>query len=50
MGKEFVALLGGSVEADGIIYLVVCGERYLLVAAIDRARRGIDKMLNTFLV
>lgn len=32
---QFVALLCCSVEADGVVHLVVCGVRYFLVAAID---------------
>lgn len=46
MGHQLVALLCGSVKRYGIINLVVCGVRHLLVTAIDRGGRGIDKMLD----
>lgn len=36
MGHKLVALLGGGVEAHGVVYLVVCRIGHLLVAAIDR--------------
>lgn len=36
MGHKLVALLGGGVEAYGIVYLVVCRIRHFLVATIDR--------------
>ena len=36
MSHKLVALLGGGVEAHGVVYLVVCRIRHLLVAAIDR--------------
>ena len=36
MGHQLVALLGGGVEAYGVVHLVVCRIRHLLVAAIDR--------------
>ena len=36
MGHQLVALLRGGVEAYGVVYLVVCRIRHLLVAAIDR--------------
>ena len=36
MGHQLVALLGGGVEAHGVVHLVVCRIRHLLVAAIDR--------------
>ena len=38
VGHELVALLGSGVEGDGVIHLILGGIRYLLVAAIDRAR------------
>lgn len=46
MGKEFVALLGGSIETDGVIYLVVSGVRNLLVAAIYTTATGVNKMFD----
>lgn len=36
MGHQLVALLRGGVEAYGVVYLVFCRIRHLLVAAIDR--------------
>ena len=36
MGHQLVALLRGGVEAYGVVHLVVCRIRHLLVAAIDR--------------
>ena len=36
MGHQLVALLGGGVEAHGVVHLVVCRIGHLLVAAIDR--------------
>ena len=36
MGHQLVALLGGGVEAYGVVHLVVCRIRHFLVAAIDR--------------
>ena len=35
MGHQLVALLGGGIEAYGVVHLVVCRIRHLLVAAID---------------
>lgn len=35
MSHQLVALLGGGVEAHGVVHLVVCRIRHLLVAAID---------------
>ena len=35
MGHQLVALLGGGVEAHGVVYLVVCRIRHFLVAAVD---------------
>ena len=42
MGHQLIALLGSSVEADGIVYLVIGRIGYLLVAAIDGGTAGID--------
>lgn len=42
VGHQFVALLGGGIEADGVIYIIVGREGDLLVAAIDAAATGID--------
>ena len=36
MSHQLVALLGGGVEAHGVVYLVVCRIGHLLIAAIDR--------------
>lgn len=46
MRHQFVALLRGGIEGYGVVHLVVCGVRHLLVAAIDRGGRGIDQMLD----
>ena len=46
VGQEFVALLGGGVEADGIVDLVVGGEGNLGVAAVDAAGAGVDQVLD----
>ena len=45
MRHQLVALLGSSIEADGVIHLVLRGIGYLLVAAIDRGATGIDQVL-----
>ena len=36
MSHQLVALLGGGVEAHGVVHLVVCRIRHFLVTAIDR--------------
>ena len=46
MGHQLVALLGGGVEAHGVVYLVVCRIGHFLVAAIDGRGRGIDQMFH----
>ena len=46
MSHEFVALLGSGIEGNRVVHLVVGRVRHLLVAAIDRGRRGIDEVLN----
>jgi hypothetical protein len=46
MRHEFVALLSSGIEGNGVVNLVIGRVRHLLVAAIDRGRRGIDEMLN----
>ena len=46
MGHQLVALLGGSVEADRVVHLVVCRIRYFLVGSVYGRRRGIDQMLH----
>ena len=46
VGKELIALLGSGIKGDRIVNTVVGGERYLLVASIDAAGRGIDEVLN----
>ena len=46
VGQQLVALLGGGVEADGVVHLVVGGVRHLPVGAVDAGRRGVDQMLN----
>ena len=46
MGHQLVALLGGGVEAHGIVYLVVSRVWHFLVAAVDGRGRGIDQMFH----
>ena len=46
MGHQLITLLGSGIEADGIIYLVIGGIRYLLITAIDGRTAGIDQMLH----
>ena len=46
VGHELVGLLGGGIEGDGIVYLVVGGIGDLLVGAIDGGAGGIDEMLD----
>lgn len=46
MGHQLVALLGGGIEAHGIVYLVVSRVWHFLVAAIDGRGRGIDQMFH----
>ena len=46
VGQQLVALLGGSVETDGVVHLVVGGVRHLPVGAVDAGRRGVDQVLN----
>lgn len=50
MGHQFVALLGGGIEGDGIVNLVVGAVGHLLVAAIDTGGGGIDEVLYPTLV
>lgn len=50
MGHQFVALLGGGIEGDGVVYLVVGTVGHLLVAAIDAGGGGIDEVLYPTLV
>jgi len=38
---QLVALLGGGVEAHGVVHIVVGAEGHFLVAAIDAAATGI---------
>jgi len=46
VGHELVTLLGGGVEGHGVIYAVVGREGDFFVAAVDGARRGVDKVLH----
>ena len=46
MSHQLVALLGGGVEAYGVVHLVICRIGHLLVAAIDGRGRGIDQMFH----
>ena len=49
MSHQFVAFLCCGIQADGIVYLVICRVGHFLVAAIDAARTGIDQMFYTCL-
>ena len=44
MRHQFVAFLGGGIEADRIVHLIIGGIGYFLVATIDRGTAGIDQM------
>ena len=44
MRQQFVTLLRGSIEADGVVHLVVGRVGYLLVGAVNAGRRGIDEV------
>jgi len=46
VGEEFIALLGGRVQAHGIVHPVVRAEGHLLVAAVHAAGTGIDQVLD----
>ena len=45
--QKLVALLGGGVEADGVVHLVIGGVRHFLIGAVDAGRGGVDQMLHT---
>src|SRR6266571_1314557 len=44
MCDQFIAFLGGSVEANGKIYIIPFRERYLLISTVDRTRRSKNEM------
>ena len=46
VGEELVALLGGRVQAHGIVHPVVRAEGHLLVAAVHAAGAGVDQVLD----
>ena len=46
VGEEFVALLGGRIQAHRIIHPVVCAERDFLIAAVDAAGAGVNQVLD----
>ena len=46
MRQQFVALLRGGIEADGVVHLVVGAVGYFLVGAVNAGRRGIDEMFH----
>ena len=48
VGHQLVALLGGGIEADGIVDFVVCGIRHFFVGAVDRGAGGVDEMFHSF--
>ena len=45
MCHQFIALLSGGIEADGIVDLIFRGIGNLLVTAIDGGTAGIDQVL-----
>ena len=45
MRQKLIGLLGGRVEGNRVIDLIVHAEGNLLIAAVNTARAGIDKML-----
>jgi len=47
VGEEFVALLGGRVQAHGVVHPVVRAEGHLLVAAVHAAGAGVDEVLDS---
>lgn len=49
MGKQFVALLCGGIQAHWIVHTVFYAERDFLIAAIDGAGAGINQMLDSFI-
>ena len=46
VGEELVGLLGGGVEGDGVVHLVVHGEGHLFVPAVDGGAGGVDQVLD----
>lgn len=44
MRQQFVALLRGGIEADGVVHFVVGRVGHLLVGTIDAGRGGIDEV------
>ena len=46
MGHQLVTLLGGGVEAYGVVHLVICRIGHFLVTAIYGRGRGIDQMFH----
>ena len=48
MREQFVGAFGGGIKRDGLFHRIVHRKRRLGVAAIDRRRAGIDKMLQAF--
>ena len=46
VGQQLVALLGGGVEADWVVHLVIGGVRHLPVGAVDAGRGGVDQVLH----
>ncbi len=46
MRQKLVGLLGGRVEGNRVIDLILHAEEHLLIAAVNTAGAGIDKMLH----
>ena len=46
VGHELVALLGGGVQADRVVHLVLGAIGHLLVAAVDGGRGSVHQVLH----
>ena len=46
MGHQLVGLLRGRIQAHGMIDVLMHRERHLRIGPVDRARRGIDQVLD----
>ena len=49
MCHQLITFLGSSIKRYGIIHLIISAIRYFLITAIDRRRRGVNKMLHSYL-
>ena len=46
MGHQLIGLLGGRVQAQGVVYVVMHGERHGFVSAVYRAAGGVHQVLH----